>query len=115
MTELSKEAPAAAAGSEGPLCARQDHLKARAAPAHPGAPPPPRGGSPWPSQPASRRSKVEDFSTARCDERDSEVARRAGVGYIHWGHLCQFETERLVAPDAARTAGLAPESFNGGR
>ena len=75
----------------------------------------PHGGSPWLSQPASRRSKVEDFSTARCDERDSEAARRAGVGYIHWGHLCQFETERLVAPDAARTAGLAPESFTGGR
>ena len=47
--------------------------------------------------------------------RHSEAARRAGVGYIHWGHLCQFETERLVAPDAARTAGLAPESFTGGR
>ena len=91
-----------------------DHSKAQAAPAHPGAPPPPRGGSPRPPYPASRRSKVEDFSTARCDERDSEAARRAGVGYIHWGHLCHFETERLVAPDAARTAGLAPESSPGG-
>ena len=33
------------------------------APTHPGALPPPLGGSPWPRQPASGRPKAEDFST----------------------------------------------------
>ena len=39
--------------------ASPDHLKARAAPAHPGAPPEHLGGSPWPQMPASGRPKVE--------------------------------------------------------
>merc|ERR1712185_241643 len=44
-----------------------DHLKARAAPSHPGAPPEPLRSSPWPQEPASGRPKVEfsPLSTTR--------------------------------------------------
>ena len=42
--------------------ASPDHLEARGAPTHPGAPPQQLGGVPWPQQPASGRPKVEGFS-----------------------------------------------------
>ena len=43
--------------------ASPDHPKARLAPTHPGAPPPQRGGLPWPQEPASACSQGEDVRT----------------------------------------------------
>ena len=43
------------------------HLKARAAPAHPGAPPEQPGGPPWPQQLASGRRTV--CACVRCDHQ----------------------------------------------
>ena len=44
-------------------CARPVAPRARAAPSHPGAPTPPRGGSPWPLKPASGRPQDAASST----------------------------------------------------
>ncbi len=49
---------------DGAPSASLDHLEAQAAPTHPGAPPPPRGGSPWPPPPASGRARAENSSRA---------------------------------------------------
>ena len=45
---------------DGAPSASLDHLKAPAAPTHPGAPPPPRAGSPWPQELASGRPNVDE-------------------------------------------------------
>ena len=46
-------------------CTRLVARGAQAAPTHPGAPPLPLGGSPWPPQPASGRSEAEAFPPCR--------------------------------------------------
>ena len=51
-------APPAYGAPSAPL----DRLKAQAASTHPGAPPPPLGGWPWPRQPASGRPKDGNLS-----------------------------------------------------
>ena len=46
------------------------------------------------------------------DERDSAAAQAAGVCYLPWRALLDVEVERhLLAPDAHRIGGVAPESF----
>ena len=51
-----------------------DHLEAQAAPTHPGAPPPPRGGSPWAS--ANRLTPPQT--------RHSRRARSTGELWLTW-------------------------------
>ena len=69
---------------DGAPSASLDHLKAPAAPTHPGAPPEPLGCSPWPLQPASGRSKDEECwpraTTSRSySEDDVHKAIKYGV------------------------------------
>ena len=58
---LAEKAASTLPEDRGPS-ASLDHLKARGAPTHPGAPPPQLGGVPAPQQPASGRPKDEEFA-----------------------------------------------------
>ncbi len=82
LGEGKEEATAGGTGpsalpEDGAPAASRDHPKARAAHAHPGAPPPQRGGSRWPPQPASGRPKDEDLPRLPACRRWA-APRRAG-------------------------------------
>ena len=73
------------------------HLKARAAPTQPGAPPPSLGSLPWPRHLASACAQDEHLSTVhRQEHRQAHRRRRAGRGRVH-----RAREDRRARPERA--------------